>query len=141
MLSWPSVNTRHIRVPSAFSLAALEQLFIHVTKSNLLKVAVGTPARSDTARKISAYWKTLLTKAGFAVVDAPERHLCCGSAGTYSLLQPELSQRLLQNKVTALHTHQSEKIVTANIGCLTHLQSGTETPVMHWVVLVEGLFV
>jgi len=110
-----------------------------VSTSNLPKVAVHTPCTLQHGQKIVGVLEALLTKAGFTVVDAPERHLCCGSAGTYSLLQPELSQRLLQNKVAALHSNAPEKIVTANIGCLTHLQSGSETPVMHWVVLVEGL--
>ena len=66
-----------------------------------------------------------------------DAHLCCGSAGTYSLLQPELSQRLLDNKLAALTEHAPEEIVTANIGCQTHLQSGTDRPVRHWIELVD----
>jgi glycolate oxidase iron-sulfur subunit len=64
-------------------------------------------------------------------------HLCCGSAGTYSLLQPELSSRLRDNKLTALTTGSPQAIATANIGCLTHLQAGSALPVRHWIELID----
>jgi glycolate oxidase iron-sulfur subunit len=60
-----------------------------------------------------------------------DSHLCCGSAGTYSVLQPELSYRLRDNKISKLQATDPDMIVTGNIGCVTHLQSGTETPVRH----------
>ena len=68
----------------------------------------------------------------------PDAHLCCGSAGTYSILQGELSRRLLANKVTALESAGPEVIATANIGCLAHLETGTACPVMHWISLLDG---
>ncbi|MDX1514727.1 MAG: heterodisulfide reductase-related iron-sulfur binding cluster, partial [Gammaproteobacteria bacterium] len=63
-------------------------------------------------------------------------HLCCGSAGTYSILQPDLSARLLRNKIAALEGGKPEVIATANIGCLAHLQSASGVPVIHWIQLV-----
>ena len=102
------------------------------------RVAVHTPCTLQHGQKINGVLEVLLTAVGFEVVDAPERHLCCGSAGTYSILQPELSQRLLKNKVAALETNRPECIVTANIGCLLQLQGGTQKPVSHWIALIDG---
>ena len=75
--------------------------------------------------------------AGFELTPVPDSHLCCGSAGTYSILQPELSAQLKRNKLAALASGEPEEILTANIGCLAHLQSGTERPVRHWIVALE----
>ena len=67
-------------------------------------------------------------------------HLCCGSAGTYSVLQPKLATELRDRKLEQLHRVDAQVIVSANIGCIQHLQSGTTTPVKHWVeVLDEAL--
>jgi glycolate oxidase iron-sulfur subunit len=67
----------------------------------------------------------------------PDAHLCCGSAGTYSILQPKLSGQLLANKVAALESDSPQVIATANIGCLAHIQTGTQLPVRHWVELLD----
>jgi glycolate oxidase iron-sulfur subunit len=75
---------------------------------------------------------------GFSVrVAGTESHLCCGSAGTYSVLQPVLAQQLRERKLGHLQALQPAAILSANIGCITHLQSGTDTPVRHWVELVD----
>jgi len=75
---------------------------------------------------------------GFDIRLAPvESHLCCGSAGTYSVLQPEISGQLRERKLGHLSALQPQAIVSANIGCITHLQSGTPTPVRHWVELLD----
>jgi glycolate oxidase iron-sulfur subunit len=66
-----------------------------------------------------------------------EKHLCCGSAGTYSILQPAIANQLKARKLGHLQAGAPEMIVTANIGCLTHLQSGTRIPVRHWVELLD----
>jgi glycolate oxidase iron-sulfur subunit len=66
-----------------------------------------------------------------------DSHLCCGSAGTYSLLQPDLSEQLLNRKIENIEREHPKYIVTANIGCLTQLQSGTKTRVLHWAELLE----
>ena len=81
--------------------------------------------------------EALLTSAGFELTMVPDSHLCCGSAGTYSILQPELSQRLLKNKVEALESGQPALLATANIGCLTHIQSGTSLQVRHWINILD----
>jgi glycolate oxidase iron-sulfur subunit len=119
-----------------------------------LRVAVHTPCTLQHALKRRGDVERLLAAAGYALTPVAEPHLCCGSAGTYSLLQPEISQRLRDRKLDALldpeaahrqHSGQGARggspqvIVTANIGCLTHLQSGTETPVRHWIELIADL--
>jgi glycolate oxidase iron-sulfur subunit len=66
-----------------------------------------------------------------------ESHLCCGSAGTYSITQPELSKALRDRKLGAIQAAEPSCIVSSNIGCITHLQSGTATPVRHWIEVVD----
>lgn len=79
-----------------------------------------------------------LAELGFSVaLAAQESHLCCGSAGTYSVLQPTLSTQLRDRKLTHLQAMQPQVIASANIGCIAHLQSGTEIPVRHWIELVD----
>lgn len=103
------------------------------------KVAVHTPCSLQHGQKLNGLLEQILTAAGLTLTVSPDRHLCCGSAGTYSILQKELSSQLLKNKVTALETGSPAQIVTANIGCLVHLQSGTGLPVSHWVELIDEL--
>ena len=81
--------------------------------------------------------EAILAAAGFELTYVPDSHLCCGSAGTYSILQPELSQRLLKNKVEALESGAPVVVATANIGCLTHIQGGTALQVKHWINLLD----
>jgi glycolate oxidase iron-sulfur subunit len=78
-------------------------------------------------------------RAGFDLTPVPDAHLCCGSAGTYSILNPAISKELLRGKVTALETGRPELIATANIGCLSHIQTGTALPVRHWIELLDDL--
>jgi glycolate oxidase iron-sulfur subunit len=79
-----------------------------------------------------------LRELGFEVnVAANESHLCCGSAGTYSVLQPELAYQLRDRKLANLEPLQAQTIVSANIGCIQHLQTGTATPVRHWVEVLD----
>jgi glycolate oxidase iron-sulfur subunit len=76
---------------------------------------------------------------GFPVrLASAESHLCCGSAGTYSVLQPELSATLRERKLAALAPQAGDTVISANIGCITHLQSGTDTPVRHWVEVLDA---
>ena len=80
-----------------------------------------------------------LQALGFAVrLATQESHLCCGSAGTYSVLQPALSKTLRERKLAALAPEANEVIISANIGCITHLQSGTAVPVRHWVEILDA---
>jgi glycolate oxidase iron-sulfur subunit len=101
------------------------------------RVAFHSPCSLQHGQQIRGSVEQLLIKAGFDLTVVPDSHLCCGSAGTYSILQQTLSQRLLKNKVAALESGQPVAIATANIGCLTHIQSGSEVPVRHWVELID----
>jgi len=101
------------------------------------RVAFHSPCSLQHGLQIRGKVEALLTVAGFEVVPVPDSHLCCGSAGTYSILQPELSQKLLKNKVNALESGNPALLATANIGCLTHIQSGTALPVRHWIELLD----
>lgn len=79
----------------------------------------------------------VLVELGFDLQPFAESHLCCGAAGTYSVTQPELSQTLRDRKLNALGTVKPDAIVSSNMGCISHLQSGTDTPVRHWIEVVD----
>jgi glycolate oxidase iron-sulfur subunit len=96
-----------------------------------------SPCTLQHGLKIRGVAEELLAAAGYELLPVADGHLCCGSAGTYSLLQTELSQRLRDNKLAALTAASPLAIATANIGCLTHLQAGSAVPVRHWVELVD----
>jgi glycolate oxidase iron-sulfur subunit len=78
----------------------------------------------------------ILESAGYQLTPVNDSHLCCGSAGTYSILQPELSQRLLDGKLLALDQGQPDFIATANIGCQLHMSTKATVPVKHWIELL-----
>jgi glycolate oxidase iron-sulfur subunit len=101
------------------------------------RVAFHSPCTLQHGMKLKGTVESLLTKLGFHLTPVPDAHLCCGSAGTYSILQPELSQRLLANKLTALQSGAPSAILTANIGCQAHLQSTTTLPVRHWIEALD----
>jgi len=88
-------------------------------------------------QKITREPKELLERAGFAVRDIPEGHLCCGSAGTYNLLQPEIAGRLRERKLENIAKVGAAVVATGNIGCITQLASGTDIPVVHTVELLD----
>jgi glycolate oxidase iron-sulfur subunit len=100
------------------------------------KIAVQSPCTLQHGQKLTGAMEQVLQGLGFSLSPVADAHLCCGSAGTYSLLQPELAQQLGQNKITALEQNSPDVMVTANIGCLTHLQNKTQTPVRHWIEIV-----
>ena len=81
--------------------------------------------------------KALLQKCGYNVVDVPEGHLCCGSAGTYNILQPKIADQLLKRKLTNIAKTESDIVAAGNIGCITQLQSGSDRPVVHTVELLD----
>lgn len=101
------------------------------------RIAFHSPCTLQHGQKITGVVEALLTRAGFELTAVKDKHLCCGSAGTYSILQEALSQQLLGNKLDALQAGQPGQIATANIGCLTHLQSGAQVPVRHWIELLD----
>jgi glycolate oxidase iron-sulfur subunit len=91
------------------------------------------PCTQQHGLKIKGDVEKLLIQLGIELKPVADNHLCCGSAGTYSVTQPVLSKQLRDNKLENLQAGQPEVILSANIGCLTHLQSGTPTPVRHWI--------
>jgi len=104
-------------------------------------LAFHPPCTLQHGQQLRGGVETHLNELGFEVkLAATESHLCCGSAGTYSVLQPELACQLRDRKLTQLSAVQPQVIVSANIGCIQHLQTGTATPVKHWIeVLDEAL--
>jgi glycolate oxidase iron-sulfur subunit len=103
-----------------------------------LRVAFQAPCTLQHALRATGVVEPLLTAAGFTLTPVTDGGRCCGSAGTYSLLQPELATRLLWAKVAALEAGAPQLIATANIGCLAHLRSGTTLPVHHWIELLAA---
>lgn len=100
-------------------------------------VAFHAPCTLQHGLRIRGKVEALLEAAGYVPAPVRDAHLCCGSAGTYSILQPELSYKLRDNKLQALTEGGTEIIASANIGCLTHLESGTRVPVRHWIELLD----
>jgi glycolate oxidase iron-sulfur subunit len=100
------------------------------------RIAFHAPCSLQHGMQIRGVAEALLAAAGYELTAVPDAHLCCGSAGTYSILQPSISAKLRDNKLAALGGGMPQSIATANIGCLAHLQSGTRMPVRHWVELV-----
>ncbi len=101
------------------------------------KVAFHSPCSLQHGLKINGVVEEILRDAGFTLTAVPDAHLCCGSAGTYSILKPGISRQLLRNKVNALESGAPAMIATANIGCLAHIESGTAKPVRHWIELLD----
>ena len=112
----------------------LEQLDVHGEQ----RLAFHCPCTLQHAQKLGGAVEAVLVRLGFNLTAVPDSHLCCGSAGTYSLTQPELARQLRDNKLSALESGQPDVIVTANIGCQTHLDGAGRTPVRHWIELVDG---
>jgi glycolate oxidase iron-sulfur subunit len=100
------------------------------------KVAFQCPCTLQHGQNLGGVVEDLLRRCGYDLTPVADAHLCCGSAGTYSILHPVLARRLRRNKLTALTQGAPAVIATANIGCLTHLQSGTDVPVRHWIQLL-----
>ncbi|HMA31437.1 MAG TPA: glycolate oxidase subunit GlcF [Casimicrobiaceae bacterium] len=101
------------------------------------KIVFHPPCTLQHGMQIRGAVERLLSEAGYELLPVADAHLCCGSAGTYSILQPELSRRLKANKLQALEAHGPELVATANIGCMTQLQSGTALAVRHWIELID----
>ncbi len=95
------------------------------------------PARCSTDSALTRQPKELLAKLGFVVKDIPEGHLCCGSAGTYNILQPDIARRLRERKVGTIERLRPDVIAAGNIGCITQIAAGTGLPVVHTVELID----
>ena len=101
------------------------------------QVAFQSPCTLQHGQQLRGRVEALLARAGYQSTPVRDAHLCCGSAGTYSLLQPEISTELRARKLAALQEGGAPCIATANIGCLAHLQAASDLPVRHWIELVD----
>jgi len=105
-------------------------------------MAFHPPCTLQHGQQLKGGVETQLNALGFKLrVASNEAHLCCGSAGTYSVLQPAIATQLRDRKLGNLNEMQPTAILSANIGCITHLQSGTQVPVRHWIEMVDAALV
>ena len=104
------------------------------------KIAVQTPCSLQHGLKQPDLIAALLARVGFQLVAAPDSHLCCGSAGTYSILEADMSLRLRDRKLRALQENSPDLIATGNIGCMTQIGGGTALPVVHTVQLLDWAY-
>ena len=107
------------------------------TRHGGMKVAYHAACSLQHGQKIKTHPKALLKAAGFEVVEPADSHLCCGSAGTYNLMQPEISKQLKARKVRTLEAKQPDIIAAGNIGCMMQIGSGTDVPIVHTVELLD----
>ena len=112
-------------------------MFVYCDQShhNLTYIHLKSPLQHG--QKVTDAPRNLLKKSGFQIHDIAEGHLCCGSAGTYNLLQPEMAAGLRDRKIVNIEATDARVVVTGNIGCITQLQTGTTLPVVHTVQLLD----
>jgi glycolate oxidase iron-sulfur subunit len=110
------------------------------TTGNGIRLAYHSACSMQHGQKIKDAPKNLLANAGFKVVDVPEGHLCCGSAGTYNILQSEISEQLKDRKVANIEKMKPDLIAAGNIGCITQIASGTGIPIIHTVELLNWAY-
>jgi len=120
-----------------FLIPFADELAVRMASKPRPRVAFHPPCTLQHAQKLRGIPESLLASLGADLVPVADAHLCCGAAGTYALLQPELSQQLRSNKLGALERGKPDLILSANIGCLTHLETGTGIPVRHWIEWVD----
>ena len=103
------------------------------------KLAFHPPCTLQHGQKINGVIENIFSELGYSIsVPLKDSNICCGSAGTYSVLQPKFANILRNNKLNELNKLNPEIIISANIGCISHLQSGTNKPVMHWVEVLAN---
>jgi glycolate oxidase iron-sulfur subunit len=105
-----------------------------------LAVAYHAACSLQHGQQVRTAPKALLARAGFEVRDVAEGHLCCGSAGTYNMLQPDISRRLRDRKVANIEATQAAMVAAGNIGCITQIAGGTGLPVVHTVELLDWAY-
>jgi glycolate oxidase iron-sulfur subunit len=105
-----------------------------------LRIAYHSACSLQHGQQVKTLPQKLLRRAGFEVADVPEGHLCCGSAGTYNILQPDIARQLRDRKIANIATTAPEAIAAGNIGCLTQIGSGTATPVVHTAELLDWAY-
>jgi glycolate oxidase iron-sulfur subunit len=115
----------------------LARLPLAVGEAPRLHVAYHAACSLQHGQRVTREPKELLSKVGFAVSDVPEGHLCCGSAGTYNIMQPELAARLRERKVANIERLRPDVIAAGNIGCITQIGMATAIPIVHTVELID----
>jgi glycolate oxidase iron-sulfur subunit len=105
-----------------------------------LRVAYHSACSMQHGQRITDEPKELLRKAGYTVLDVPEGHICCGSAGTYNILQPELAGQLRERKVANIQSTRPDLIAAGNIGCISQIGGGTDLPIAHTVELLDWAY-
>jgi len=108
---------------------------LRLSESN---ISYHEPCTLQHGQKLGGLVESILTQFGYEKKPIKDSHICCGSAGTYSIFEAEISNQLKENKLKNLKASNPEMIVTSNIGCLMHLQKGSSIPVKHWVELLDG---
>jgi glycolate oxidase iron-sulfur subunit len=121
-----------VLIPHADALAA------KIAQRSSERVVFHPPCTLQHGQKIRGVVEQILSTLGAEVLPLAESHLCCGSAGTYSVLQPELSKQLRDRKLAVLTATQPDVILSANIGCITHLADAARTPVRHWIEWLDA---
>jgi glycolate oxidase iron-sulfur subunit len=138
----PDYATRAVRVSElAKDLVEIlenEDLGLLGNTTGKLRTAVHCPCTLTHGQKLGGSVTRILESAGIPLARTTEDHLCCGSAGTYSMLQPEISRRLLDRKLASLSIDAPQQIVTANVGCQLHLGTRSDVPVRHWIELLDS---
>ena len=107
---------------------------LNISENN---IAVHTPCTLQHAQKLPSNIENIFLNSGYQLSPIKDKHLCCGSAGTYSITQPKLSKQLREQRLVGLMAGEPDLIVTANVGCLHHLDSGSTVPVRHWIEVIS----
>jgi glycolate oxidase iron-sulfur subunit len=115
----------------------LATLPLKAASSSGLTIAYHAACSLQHGQRITRQPKEILARLGFLVKDVPEGHLCCGSAGTYNILQPDIAKRLRERKVRTIERLRPDLIAAGNLGCITQIAAGTELPVVHTVELID----
>ena len=105
------------------------------------RIAFHAPCTLQHAQRLPGLVESILNQLGFELTQVSDAHLCCGSAGAWSILHKDMSSQLKTDKLDNLQRHRPELIATANIGCLLHLQTEAQVPVMHWIELISNKLV
>jgi glycolate oxidase iron-sulfur subunit len=135
----PNYAARAVRVVESLrdiSQVLLDEELESLAVDTSTKISWHCPCTAQHGQDLDGPTREVLQRLGFVLPKIADAHLCCGSAGTYSLAQPEIAAELRRRKLAALEATQPAQIVTANIGCQVHLGAGTQTPVVHWIELV-----
>jgi glycolate oxidase iron-sulfur subunit len=130
-----SAMTRDVAELLAEHAGALRELQKNTTSQ---RVVFHPPCTLQHAQQVRGVVESILTTLGADVLPFAEGHLCCGSAGTYSVLQPGLAQQLRERKLAALMAPQPEIILSANVGCISHIAGAAQVPVQHWIEWLDA---